>query len=832
MADRGKASGDGAPRVEPRTVARPPPSPPLPRPADPGDIYAAAAAPPLALAARAVRDPRPEAEALAAEIRRRIEAFAADLARAGAPPADAEAARDALLALVEARISGNPALDPAGWTRARRRLLALWPQADAARLGRGLAMAEAGGKRDLARFLRHCRDGCEAAPERGAPGPRWSVIAPLAFLAALAAWAGAAEWRHARRLLDGLPPPVAADVRSEAASAAEAARRLDAFRQAADKIARGAAASPLGLAPRLGRFGPAAAARRAYGAAAEALLPAPLGAAVDAALATEGRAVALYDTLRALAILEGSAPWEPDFVAGWLGDRAAGRPDLGALAPHVAALSAAPPGFAVAAEADLRAQARDIAREGDPLDLAFLELRRDPPLRALPGWSPEAVPDLAAVLARRSGRATSDPVAGIYTPEGWARARDGRAAAAIARMRAERVRLTGAPPAPAEAVPEAALLARLQRETLATWTAELADLRVRPFTDQPGAMFISGLLGRRGSPIEALFRAVWAQAGGTDRGRSYADQSRIAVALGPAMQFVDQGRMAEIARIFAALNVTLSNLDADSDLARRQLMDIQARAASVAALNQAPRLVTQVVEDVLAQTAASQAALFEPPAMRLWRRDLAGRCRDTLAGRYPFAAGPDADLAATAALLAPDGALAAFRAGQLAPLLDVGGSPWRWKPEARLAGFRPESAAFLERAATVGAAFFPAERPVALTLSTLAQRGAARVSLGGVGVSVATTASAAHLTWPGPDPAGGVAVAFAGAAAPRVWPGPWGLLRFLDDLPLRARDGGQRYLLDLRLPQGRTYLDLAFNHAINPASVRDLVPGLTCPAGL
>ena len=29
-------------------------------------------------------------------------------------------------------------------------------------------------------------------------------------------------------------------------------------------------------------------------------------------------------------------------------------------------------------------------------------------------------------------------------------------------------------------------------------------------------------------------------------------------------------------------------------------------------------------------------------------------------------------------------------------------SPWRWKPEARLSGFRPESAAFFERAAAVG----------------------------------------------------------------------------------------------------------------------------------
>ena len=83
----------------------------------------------------------------------------------------------------------------------------------------------------------------------------------------------------------------------------------------------------------------------------------------------------------------------------------------------------------------------------------------------------------------------------------------------------------GAPEAP---VREEALLEELQRRTLEAWSDELADLRVKPFTDQPGSVLISGTLGRSGSPLEALFRAVWHEVGGDDRSRSHLNQLRVA----------------------------------------------------------------------------------------------------------------------------------------------------------------------------------------------------------------------------------------------------------------------------------------------------------------
>ena len=106
--------------------------------------------------------------------------------------------------------------------------------------------------------------------------------------------------------------------------------------------------------------------------------------------------------------------------------------------------------------------------------------------------------------------------------------------------------------------------------------------------------------------------------------------------------------------------------------------------------------------------------------------------------------------------------------------------------------------------------------------------------LGGTAARVDTSGDPAALVWPGPHPEAGLAIAFATDGAPeeRSWEGPWGLLRFLDGLRLRARDGGQRYLLDVRLATTRAYFELAFAEPENPAAARALIAGLTCPPAL
>ena len=237
-----------AERDGPRTVVRPPPGAGGPARSD---LFAELAGPLLALAAEAARDPRPDPAAIAAEARRRAEAFEAMALRRGVPRDTVGEARDALLAVLEARARGNPALAPAAWTRARRKALPGVPEPDARELGRHRAAAEAAGpaRHDLARFLRHCEEAVAAAPRaRESPGLRWGLVVPLAVVLGLAAWAGFAEWRFSARLLAALPSET--DVLATAgADPAAAARELDTLRAAVEDVALRSRGSPLGLAP-------------------------------------------------------------------------------------------------------------------------------------------------------------------------------------------------------------------------------------------------------------------------------------------------------------------------------------------------------------------------------------------------------------------------------------------------------------------------------------------------------------------------------------------------------------------------------------------------------
>ncbi|MFO1209136.1 MAG: ImcF-related family protein [Amaricoccus sp.] len=816
-------------REVPRTVIRPPGPPRSAR----DDILAGLAAPLLALSAEAARDPRPDPAALAAEARRRTEAFETAALKAGVPRDAVGEARDAVLAVLEARARANPALSSKAWARARRKALPGVPDPDADDLRRRRAAAEAAGptRRELARFLRHCEEAVAAAPPAREPsGLRWGLIAPLAVVVALAGWAGFAEWRFSEGLLAGFP----ATDPAAASDPAAAARSLDAMKAAVEDISLKSAGSPLGLAPHLGRFAPGAVAQQRYVAAVDALLPSILATALDFALANEGGSLQLYDTLRTRAILDGTAPWQPGFVAGWVEDRKGADATLGALAPHAAALSGPPRGFPTpdAEHLELLGQARGIAADGDPAAFAFLELARDDAARALPGWSPSILPDLDAVLVRHSGNPLSQAIPGLYTAAGWRWAAGGGARAAIDRAASLRARVLGTT-APAE-VTEGDLLAVLQDRTIAAWNDELADLRVRPFIDQKTSLLVSGILGAD-SPLDPLFRDVWHQAGGDDRSRGYVEQTKVTTSFGPMFQFVDQGGMAEIEQVFAGLNVALAAVGSDAEVSHRRLMDVRHRATSIATLNQAPRLVVQIVEDVLAQSTAAREGGGQPQASLTWQRELSAACRAALTGRYPFAAdGPDADLAAVAAFLGPNGTVAHFLASDLAPLIDTTTDPWTWKPEARLSGFDPDSAVFLDRAAVVGDALFPPDGQTALTLSALAQRGTATVTLGGVQVPIEASGAPSTLSWPGPSPDQGLAIAFTGAGpgAEQAWRGPWGLLRFLGSLHLRARDDGRRFLVDVRLADTRAYLDLAFARPSNPAAARAAMTNLACPASL
>ncbi|HEY6919890.1 MAG TPA: type VI secretion IcmF C-terminal domain-containing protein, partial [Tabrizicola sp.] len=360
----------------------------------------------------------------------------------------------------------------------------------------------------------------------------------------------------------------------------------------------------------------------------------------------------------------------------------------------------------------------------------------------------------------------------------------------------------------------------------------LADIQVRPFADPAQAVLVSGRLAAPDSPLAALLPEVWAQVGGLDRTRPHALQLRIASDFAALIQYSEDGRMTEIAELFASLNVALGAMDKDEPRGLQRLMSAKARGATLAALRTAPPMVVQIVEDVLAQTSAAQADPLSNPLTKAWQAEALSLCRQVTQARYPFAEGPDASLDEVAQLLAPGGAIDRFFHTRAEPYLDTSSTPWRWKPDARFAGLDPKSAEFLQRTQAIAAGF--SGQGTEMTLAALAERGKTFVAVGGQGGPVETTLDPLTLAWPGPDPAAGAEVRFTTSAgsATLAEPGVWGLFHILDSVRLRERDGGKRFLIDLKAGDARLFMEVQLPAEANPLSRRSLLAGLACPTAL
>jgi type VI protein secretion system component VasK len=813
-----------------RTVVRQPP-----RQAVADDPLPALAKPLLDIAVRVERSSHPNIAALIEELRAATAAFEIGGQRAGLTTRAIVEARDAVLSVVLERARANPGLDAQRFAQALYETLpaSIDTRHETLAARRAAAEAEGPGQRPLARFLGHCQEALETVQSRAPqarPRSRSVAFAVACFLVLVAGWAAWAEWSYRERLLARLPVIEAHPIDMTSPTLEQRARSLDVMQSAVLAVEGRAGASPLGIIHRIPTLDPAEAARARYGMLADSLLLEPLAEAVTLALATEGDALTLYDSLRAWAILTGAAPLQPQFLTGWLRDRTQVFPELVPVLPHVGMLTR-PNDDLEGLDPHLLAEARRFAADGAAEARAFLELARSPAAAALPAWSPATtVPGIEAVLIRRSGLSLDHGFEGLYTERGWSHAGDGGAAAAIAEAARESERLLGVGDA---AAPEA-VLDELQARTIDAWTRQLSDLRVRPFVDQPSALMLTGRLAALESPLELLFRSVWREVGGEDRGRSHRNQLLIAAAFGPVIQFVEQGRMQEISRVFASLNVALQALDHDTELGRQRLMDARARTRSLAALQHAPALVMQVIEDVLAQTAAADAGQQRVGAT--WQREIAPACRAAVDGRYPFADGPDADLDELVRVLGPEGVVIAFFREHLAAMVDDENGAWRWKPEGLLAGFRPESLHFFERVNSFGAVVLreAAGTGHAMSLTAIAQNGVPSVSVGGVTKPVQIDHRPVALAWPGPEPDHGFAIAIAtSAGTERIEQiGPFGFLRFLDGLRLRPREEGRRFLVDVRLESARAYFQMDFEGPLNAVMMRQLVSGLTCPLEL
>lgn len=767
-----------------------------------------------------------------------LDRFDADLERAAVPPSTVQPARYALGLLLEQAARKNRAVDVPLWGAGAHRLIFDGREISTATLRDFIRKSgEAGPEFDAVRIFMERRlavlDGSRTAFDRNR-GAGWTgitLVLILGFMLLVAGWAGFVEWRFHRdltKIFDAEALDIGLDRDAEMA---DLPLRLTQLGAAADGVAQSADKAPIRLfAPMLG-FDAAAHAETIYDQAVQRHLGRALARAVNLALASEGESLPLYDTLRNWSILSGQSEWSPAYLSGWLSDRAEMMPDLQALVPHIARLR--PPSIPLPQpDPELLAQARTFAADAPEAARAYLELQRSAGAAQLAPWLPETfVPGLSVVLQRRSGRPMETPIPGLFTQSGWDYARSMGAGLAVQVTRAETARLFGTAPATQNDAPDR-VMDILQRETLARWKAFLADLQVKPFGDPDQAVLVSGRLAAPDSPLTKLFPEVWAQVGGLDRTRPHAMQLRIASDFAALIQYSEDGRMREIADLFADLNVALGALDRDEPRGMQRLMSAKSRGATLAALRTAPPTVVQIVEDVLAQTSSAQADPLANPLTKAWQTEVLSLCRQVTASRYPFGDGADAALSEVAALLGAGGAVDRFFRTRAEPYIDTTSSPWRWKPDARFAGLDPKSAEFLQRTQAIAAGL--SAQGTSLTLAALAERGKTFVSIGGQGGPVETTLDPLSLDWPGTNPSAGAEVRFTTSAgsATVAQPGEWGFFRILDGIRLRERDGGKRFLIDLKSGDARLFMEMVFPSEANPLSRWKLLKGLACPTAL
>lgn len=807
------------------------------RKSDP-ETYEQAAGPVLRMVGQLVSIRGVKAQVLVQRAAEALDRFDADLERAGVLPSTVQPARYALGLLLDQTARKNRAVDVSLWGAGAHRLIFDGRDISAATLRdfirkAGDAGPEFAGVKVFMERRLAVLEGSRTTFDRNL-GAGWTgitLVLILGFVLLVAGWAGFVEWRFHRdltRLFDAEALSIGLD---REAVMPDLPQRLTRLGQAADGVARAADKAPIRLFAGPVGFDAAAEAEAVYDAAVQKHLPGALARAVDAALAEEGESLPLYDTLRAWSILSGQADWTATYLAGWLSDRAGALPDLQPLVLHIARLR--PPESPLPLpDAELLDQARTFAAEAPEPGRAFLELQRSSGAAALAPWVPDAeVPGLSVILQRRSGADMDKPIAGLFSQAGWDHARSVGAGLAVQVTRAEAKRLFDKPPATQNDAPDQ-VLDILQRETIARWKAFLADVQVRPFADPAQAVLVSGRLSAPDSPLAALLPEVWAQVGGLDRNRPHAMQLRIASEFAALIQYSEDGRMEEIASLFASLNVALGAMDRDEPRGLQRLMTAKSRGATLTALRTAPPMVVQIVEDVLAQTSAAQADPLSNPLTKAWQAEVLSFCKQVTEARYPFADGGDAPFADVTALLGAGGAIDAFYRSRAEPYIDTSSTPWRWKPDARFAGLDPKSAEFLQRTQAIAAGF--TAQGTNLTLAALAERGKTFVAIGGQGGPVETTVEPLSLNWPGTNPSAGAEVRFTTSAgsATLAQPGEWGLFRILDGIRLRERDGGKRFLIDLKSGDARLFMEVLVSSEANPLSRWKLLKGLACPTAL
>ena len=462
---------------------------------------------------------------------------------------------------------------------------------------------------------------------------------------------------------------------------------------------------------------------------------------------------------------------------------------------------------------------------------------------------------LASAAGENSGLSGTATVPGAYTAEGWKEARgflDGLDA--VRRDEALRAAFGGEPPDL-----RSELLARYGDEFVQAWLGFLGGVDVPPSADAAGAQAFLERAAGEGSPILKLLREAARQ---TDlEGGTGVAPRAVLDAFVPVREFFQAPGKGALSRI-------RGRLDPDKTAASEYLALLGALKEGYASVAKAPNpaetkeildlegwIRTRLpggdpVEDELARFLQVPVHVVQGTARRGRGRGLqagwgqvASEFRESLAGRYPCAAGgPDAALRDYESFFGPSGTVWTFYRENLSGVITETGDPL--DPTVTISPAFRQAVARAYRIRT--ALFSGGSAGLSLSVragvprrdagSSLVPRGT-RLEIGGDAIVYQLGAQTwKNIVWPGASPSAGAAVRLSASNAtppPLQAEGVWGFFRLIDRAQIR-RTGGNAVMVSWKMNTEMGDVELPYEVGDLPA-VHPLESGFlrfSCPEAI
>jgi len=489
-----------------------------------------------------------------------------------------------------------------------------------------------------------------------------------------------------------------------------------------------------------------------------------------------------------------------------------------------------------------------------------------------------AGPGADQVLVRASGAALSEPVPALYTRDVF-REVNGTGKFEVMKQFADDAWVFGG--SVLDARNSGALTYEMlnlyEQDYIRAWDDVLRDVKVRPVSGARELTELLGVLSSPASPLKGLLTAVAtntdllkpATAGAPNAATKAAAAvearaAQLASVLGApppgsdepgtavskhfqAIRALVQGPpgAAPIDGVLASLAQTHKQLQSvGSGLGDTSALDAMVKSGQADALkslrDQAkllPPPLNAIVEQVSARGASLAVGQARDELSRRYAEAVARECRELIEGRYPFArsSANDVPLADFGRVFGYGGVFDTFFKENLAPLVDVSRTPWRWREGAAGIGGSEALLRQFQQAQRIRDVYFKAgaqlpEARFTLTPDSL-DAGATRFTLEIDGQTLDYRhgpQQSRQMAWPGGG-AGQAVIAFeerAGGGPSVVKQGPWALFRALDQAQVR-RDSDTRVLVTFTAGTHSARVVLDATSVRNPF-VRDELAGFRC----